>query len=126
MSTLGTGNHNKTVLRWSTLAIAVVAALTLQWLSLTQALTAADMPDHASIGYHRSVIYSSISFAVAFAGLAIFLFLRSLPRVTAGTILCTFSCLLALAYPQLREFWLVDRCLDEGGRWNAATYECQK
>lgn len=31
----------------------------------------------------------------------------------------------ALAYPKMREFLLVDGCLDSGGKWSAIYFECK-
>lgn len=31
-----------------------------------------------------------------------------------------------LAYPSVREFWLIDACLDSGGAWAEEYFQCQK
>ena len=34
--------------------------------------------------------------------------------------------LLSLGYPKAREWILIDKCLDSGGKWNIEYFECRK
>jgi hypothetical protein len=116
----------RAITRWVVLAFALLGALALHWLSFRAGMTAGDMADHAQTLQHRSGIYSSVSVAVLMAGIAAFVMLKSLPRVSATAILYLAIALGALVYPWLKEFLDSDKCLDSGGRWNYALHECEK
>ena len=38
---------------------------------------------------------------------------------------CSLSLVIGMVYPQAREFFLIDHCLDSGGSWSVEYFECQ-
>jgi hypothetical protein len=64
--------------------------------------------------------------AAVLIGCAVFRAIRRLPRSDRlGLVLALFA-LAAVAAPRIRQFILVDGCLDAGGRWDGAAFRCER
>lgn len=73
---------------------------------------------------HRSFAHLCFAGAALALGVAVFLTVRA-PRITRLSVVLATVALLLLVMPYVRSFLAVDRCLDSGGRWDAATSACE-
>ncbi len=73
---------------------------------------------------HRAVTQSCTAASLVLAGIASFRVIRTFPRVGILPLLTGLVAILVLSVPKLREFVLIDSCLDSGGRWEAREFRC--
>ncbi len=114
------------VVRW----VALVAGVSVAVLYLNSALFSAWVsggpPTPVPLAWRNSAFthlcYSAAALLIAFA---FFRGIRAVPRLDRIALVLLILGMGAVAAPHVREFFLVDRCLDAGGRWNAARFICE-
>ncbi len=110
--------------RWAALAACIlVAMLYLNSAAYSAWLSSGPRTDVPAWWLHRSFAHLCFAGVALALGVAVFLAFRAL-RVTRASIVPAVA-LLLLVMPRVRSFLLVDRCLDSGGRWDAATFSCK-
>jgi hypothetical protein len=75
---------------------------------------------------HRALAHSCYAIAVVLCGFVLFRVIRRPPRHGGVALVLVVLALALFAAPHARRFLLVDRCLDSGGRWDAAAFRCQR
>jgi hypothetical protein len=72
--------------------------------------------------------FAHLCYAVAgvLGGVIVFRVINRPPRLDRAALALVVLALLFIAAPHVRRFVLVDRCLDSGGRWDAAAFRCQR
>ena len=75
----------------------------------------------------RSLIHFCYSVALIASGIMAFVALGKSFSFSASKMeyVWLIILLVSLAYPHLREFALVDKCLDSGGAWDKPHFECR-
>jgi len=64
--------------------------------------------------------------AATVGGLGVFRVIRRFPMFDRKTLALLGAAAVLAAYPWLERQVLVDRCLDNGGRWNAGGMQCER
>jgi hypothetical protein len=116
----------RAVVRWTLLVSGFLVAL-LYLNSAAYNAWASGVPPRTIPAWwlHRAaahLCYAGVSLAT---GLAAFLAIRA-GRLTRASLVVAALAAGLLATPYVRELWLVDACLDSGGRWNASAFACEK
>ena len=75
---------------------------------------------------HRALANACTAVALLLMGIAGFRCLGSFPRIGSFTLLLGLGAITVLVVPWVREFMLVDSCLDSGGRWEELAFRCVK
>jgi hypothetical protein len=74
---------------------------------------------------HRAFAHLCYAVAAVLGGFTLFRVIRA-PRLDRAALTLLALAVVFIAAPQVRRFLLVDRCLDSGGRWDAAAFRCQR
>jgi hypothetical protein len=86
-------------------------------------------PNNYSIAWaHRALVHFGFSLSFLFSGPMVFAALKNglnfwRSKYKYAWFLVVF---VSLAYPQAKEYFLIDSCLDRGGQWNELHFECKK
>lgn len=75
---------------------------------------------------HRALVHLCYGVAAAFGGIILFRVIHRPPRLDRAALALVVLALVLIAAPHAKRFLLVDRCLDSGGRWDAAAFRCQR
>lgn len=75
---------------------------------------------------HRALAHLCYAVAATLGGVVLFRVIRRPPRLDRAALGLVVLALVFIAAPHARRFLLVDRCLDSGGRWDAAAFRCQR
>ncbi len=75
---------------------------------------------------HRAFAHLCYAVAAALGGILLFRVIRRPPRLDRAALVLAVLALVVIAAPHARRFLLVNRCLDSGGRWDAAAFRCQR
>lgn len=118
----------KNIIRW-VLLLGLIAMGLLYLNSTAYSLWAAGGPPtevpHAWL--NRALVHFGFSVAFIFTGIMCFKALKNGFYLKKSKLLkyWLITLLIVLGYPQLREFYLVDKCLDSGGAWSKRHFECK-
>jgi hypothetical protein len=77
---------------------------------------------------HASIVRLGFSFAALSIGVVLFIALRKGFKFNNNNYKVYFFIVvlvLSLIYPQAREYFLVDSCLDSGGAWQSDYFQCK-
>jgi hypothetical protein len=75
---------------------------------------------------NRALVHFGFSVAFIFTGIMCFSGLQKGFNFKGSKLfrIWLITLVIVLGYPQLREFYLVDSCLDSGGAWSKRHFEC--
>lgn len=122
-----TGN-NRSILRWSLLLVSLAGSLYLLNIALFCAWASGGPPtDYPKAWLQRSYTFFGFSAALMASGIMGFIGLRSTFNWKRSALFYIWIPFLAycLAGPKIREYVLVDKCLDSGGMWDKSHFECR-
>jgi hypothetical protein len=84
--------------------------------------------DYPHAWAQRALIHFGFSISLVASGLMAFVSLRTdfKWKVSKYKYLWLLILLIGLGYPKVREWVLIDKCLDSGGAWSYQYFECRK
>ena len=115
----------RNIARWVVLAAGIGVALLYLSGAAGSARVAGVPPTlYTEVRAHRAFTLLCYSVFSLFVSLGLFRWLKVGPRPDRVVLLLMALSVGAMAAPHARKFLLVDRCLDSGARWDAATLSC--
>lgn len=112
---------------WVTLLVGIVVALLYLNGAAYSAWAASGPPSEVPQAWlHRAFTHLCFAVAALLVGSAAFRTIRGLPHVDRPSLWLALVAALALVSLRVRLFILVDDCLNLGGRWNQASFSCEK
>jgi hypothetical protein len=111
--------------RWTILLVALLVAAIYLNSALFSVWVAGGPPTpYPEAWAHRALVHACTAGALVLAGIAAFRGIGAFPRIGSIPLLLGLAALAVLAFPRFREFLLIDSCLDSGGRWEEAAFQC--
>jgi rubredoxin len=121
-------SSDRTLLRWSLLILTLVGGLYMLNAALFCAWASSGPPtDYPKAWLQRSYIYFGFSGALIATGMMGFIGLKSMFnwRRSALFYMWVLFLVYCLAGPKVREFLLIDKCMDSGGMWDRSHFDCR-
>jgi hypothetical protein len=118
-------NRTRNVVAWLVLGVGIVVAALYLNSAAYSAWVAGGPPNaYPESWAQRALVHLCAAGAFVCGAVAVFRGVRSFPRIGALTISLGLVALLLLGVGEVREFFLVDSCLDRGGSWNHEEFKC--
>lgn len=82
--------------------------------------------DYPKVWEHRSIVRLGYSLSLLFTGIMLFIALKENYnfRQSLFKYIWLVVVLVSLFFPSVREFMLIDSCLDSGNKWSEIHFEC--
>ena len=115
------------IVRWGILIILIILGLIYLNSSVFSIWAANGPPCEIPKTYmNRALIHFCYSVSSTFTGIIIFVALKAGLKINKSILFKVWliTIITLIAYPQVREFYLVDSCHDSGGSWNKKYFEC--
>ncbi len=84
--------------------------------------------DYPHAWAQRALVHFGISISLIASGVMAFIAIKSefKWKVSKFKYVWLLILLLALGYPKVREWMLIDKCRDSGGVWNSQYFDCRR
>jgi len=115
------------VFRWLFLILFTVAGLLyLNGAAYSSWVSWGPQNEYPKLLEHRSIVWLGFSIVLLSTGIVVFRSLREgyKFKVSKYIIFWLMLAIISLGYPVVREFLLIDNCLDSGGAWSAKYFDC--
>jgi hypothetical protein len=122
-------DKEKNLVRWLLLIVCVIFGM----LYLNGAFASwwaswGPLTDYPSAWVQQAIKRLCVAIAFLFTGPMIFLLLKNGYKFKNSfyKYVWLFVIILSITYPYIREFFLIDKCLDSGGAWNEEYFVCNR
>jgi hypothetical protein len=121
------GSYVTRVARWGALVVCLALAVLYLNSAAYSAWAGAGPPTTIRDAWmDRALAHLCYAAAAVLGGFTLFRVTRRPPRLDRSALALLVLSVVFIAAPHARRFLLVDRCLDSGGRWDAAAFRCRR